>query len=179
MVDYRVNPVEIPELEGWSNFRDWKRAVSVHLRLSGNAAFISANPPTKPAGDEDSDEVIEWLARRTLAWWCIRGSIGEAIGCLEVGGWDGIKDDENQDPKALWDKVAATFGSLMRKLEELCINQGLAVAFLDARRIHTSGAILPRTQSHLLNITFTGRPLPSTALTLPELRHHPLLDSVE
>ncbi|EJT71514.1 hypothetical protein GGTG_10771 [Gaeumannomyces tritici R3-111a-1] len=118
---------EIPELLGPCNFEAWKRTVRAHLAATRSAAFISANPPARPAGDEDSEEVSKWLARRTMAWWRIRSSIDKVVVHLEMAGWKPAKDDDDQDPKALWDKVVATISEMAHARVHVLIKEYLSM----------------------------------------------------
>ncbi|KAL8290954.1 hypothetical protein RB600_006432 [Gaeumannomyces tritici] len=110
MAEYREAAVRIPELLGPSNLEAWKRTVKVHLTASRNIAFIGPNTPLKPQGAEDSDDVGKWLSRRTMTWYSMRSTIDKVVVELEKNNWDRRKDDEDQNPKALWDKVLETIG---------------------------------------------------------------------
>ncbi|KAI1087164.1 hypothetical protein F5B19DRAFT_500335 [Rostrohypoxylon terebratum] len=106
---------DLPELQGESNFREWRHYILEHARYCGLEDFFdgTAEEPIH------KDDKVQYNHRRKRAMSLITESIGRAWDDVEATGWD---PDTETDPKILWDLVHAVARKLPHRTTTELLN---------------------------------------------------------
>ncbi|KAL2020851.1 hypothetical protein VTK56DRAFT_7842 [Thermocarpiscus australiensis] len=96
----------IPLLKGEANFEEWRNAAEIHAQWFELEGFLDGSEVCPATATSEQEETFR--RRKLLAYSMIKYSITPVIDFVKSSGWQ----QENEDPKTLWDIVNKTIPSI-------------------------------------------------------------------